>query len=74
MHNRKHRKRADVRVAGSGGMFFFTPLTNRALRWIDKHVSLEPWQWIGGAFAVDGREYAQPLMAAMKRSHLSVHR
>jgi hypothetical protein len=68
------KRKPDVQVSGGSGMFFFTPLTNRALRWIDKHVSLEPWQWIGGAFAVEGRECAQPLMAAMKRSHLSVHR
>lgn len=45
----------DIEVNASGSMFLFRPLTDAGRQWIDSHVVSEPWQWHGGALAVDYR-------------------
>ena len=45
----------DINVDDSGSMFLFTPLTQAAREWVDAHLNLDGWQWIGYGFAVDSR-------------------
>jgi hypothetical protein len=34
-------------------MYLVTPKSQQAREWVDENVYLEPWQWLGGSFAVD---------------------
>lgn len=52
-------------------MIIITPVTEKAKKWVNKHVNIESWQWLGDGFAVDNR-YAQDLLSGMKRSHLKL--
>ena len=44
---------ADVLIENHGSVALFTPMTLDAHRWIDEHVEIEPWQWIGGSIACE---------------------
>ena len=49
----------DVKVEETGGNFFMVqPLTAAALTWLDEYADASPWQWQGGALAVDARMVA----------------
>lgn len=41
--------------------FTFAPLTPVARTWLDEHVHIEPWQWLGTAYFVVDHRFAQPL-------------
>jgi hypothetical protein len=43
-----------------GSIISIVPITEAALKWIDKNVVSKPWQWLGGALCVD-RRYARDL-------------
>lgn len=58
------RLAVDVRVENHGSLYVFQPLTAAAREWVDEHVALEGWQWIGGGFAVEPR-YAHDLEHGM---------
>jgi len=34
-------------------MYLIRPITEIAKQWVKDNVNLEPWQWLGRAFAVD---------------------
>lgn len=46
---------ADLEVVDNGSIWSFLPLSGRAHAWIAENVDAEPWQWLGGALAVDAR-------------------
>lgn len=53
---RDEKKIRDVSVENLGGSIVFVrPLTDAAREWVNEHVELESWQWMGGAFAVEPR-------------------
>ena len=45
----------DFLVADHGAIVCLVPLSDAAHRWLDEHVVSEPWQWHGGALAIDPR-------------------
>ena len=45
----------DVQVDGGGTVYLVTPITQLAKEWVEQHLSLEGWQWLGGGFAVEHR-------------------
>ena len=55
----------DVRVEGHGSVALVRPMTVIAKEWIDGNVTLESWQWFGGAVAVDPRYLDDLLMGMM---------
>ncbi len=72
MARKKKKVEADVVVSGTGGnQFMFCPATEAAKAWVNEHVQLEGWQWLGNAFAVDHR-YAGELVEAMQEAGLVV--
>jgi hypothetical protein len=44
-----------VQVENHGSLFLFRPLDREAEDWIEERVPSEPWQWLGGALAVEHR-------------------
>jgi hypothetical protein len=62
---------ADVLVEAHGSLFLLRPLTPQAQAWVDAHVALEGWQWLGRAFAVEGR-YLSDLLTGMEGDGLTV--
>lgn len=62
----------DVQVVNQGTVFAFFLFTDRAREWVNEHVQLEGWQWLGGmGFAVDHR-YAADLAEGMLDAGLEV--
>ena len=62
-----HKKRIpqpDIRVSNHGSIFMVSPLSDAAREWVDEHVQLEDWQWMGNAFSVD-RHYIENLVEGM---------
>lgn len=45
----------DVRIHDAGSVVMVEPVTPAAHDWVTDHVTLEPWQWMGGAFACEPR-------------------
>jgi len=45
----------DVRIDNHGSVMMVCPLTDAAREWVDDNVGLEPWQWLGPAFACEPR-------------------
>jgi hypothetical protein len=45
----------DFQVSNQGTVWQFIPNTEAAFDFLDEHVALEPWQWLGRTFAVDAR-------------------
>ena len=64
--------RLDVQVDDEGTVFLFTPISQVAKEWVQQHVVLENWQWLGGSFAVDHR-FALPLAEGMAQDGLRVN-
>lgn len=64
----------DVMVSGKNGdtVFLVTPVTRKAIEWVDEHVQLEPWQWHGSGFVVEHR-YVDVLVKGMMKNGLVVH-
>ena len=62
---------ADVHVINHGSVFMFQPVSAAAKEWVDEHVQLEGWQWMGPAFAVDPR-YVDGLVEGMAGDGLEV--
>lgn len=63
------RNKADVSVSNHGTLFLFTPISERAKKWVEENVPLESWQWLGNGFSVEHR-YAGNLAEGMKRDGL----
>jgi len=62
----------DFDVTLHGSVVSFAPLTLAARSWVEEHVHLESWQWLGNAaFAVDHR-FAQPLIEGIIEAGLEV--
>jgi len=53
-------------------MYLVQPKTDKARLWINENVYLEPWQWLGGNFAVDHRAI-EDLTLCMSGSGLTIH-
>lgn len=51
---------ADIEVENGGSLFLFRPLTDAGREWLNENTETEPYQWFGGALAVEHR-YAQDL-------------
>jgi len=63
---------ADVRIENHGSLFLVRPQNSTAREWIDDNVSVDgPWQWFGGALAVEGR-YVVDLVNGMRQDGLVV--
>lgn len=52
-------------------MYLIRPITEIAKQWVRDNVNLEPWQWLGRAFAVD-HHYVGDLVEGMMGSGLAV--
>lgn len=55
--------KADIQVENHGTLFLFRPLTPEGKEWLETATVTEPWQWLGGALAVEHR-YANNLAEA----------
>ena len=62
---------ADVLVENHGSVALLTPMTPDARQWIDEHVQVEPWQWIGCSIACEPRSLEQ-IVEGMQESGLVV--
>lgn len=62
---------ADVQVDDCGTLFMVTPLSQLAREWVEQHLSLEGWQWLGFSFAVEHR-FIQPIVEGMVGDGLRV--
>ena len=49
----------DVHVDGGGTVYLVTPISQLANEWVDAHVNLEGWQWLGSSFSVEHRFIAK---------------
>lgn len=45
----------DFTIADHGSVFLIRPVSEAARRWLDENIVAEPWQWLGGALAVEHR-------------------
>jgi hypothetical protein len=61
----------DVLVDNHGSMFLVTPVSAIAKEWVDQHLSLEGWQWMGSSFGVEHR-FVAPIVSGMKADGLKV--
>ena len=61
----------DVLIEHHGSVALFTPMTPDAHRWIEEHVEIEPWQWIGCSIACEPRCLDQ-IVEGMQESGLVV--
>jgi len=61
----------DMLIDDNGTIFMFTPITALGREWVDEHLSLEGWQWMGLSFAVEHR-FAAGLAQGMKADGLRV--
>jgi len=63
---------ADVSVSDEGTVVLFQVNTASAKAFVDEHVELAGWQWLGTrSFAVDSR-YAADLIAGMQDHGLTI--
>jgi hypothetical protein len=49
--------KTDFNILNCGSVVMVYPLTEQATNWVNKNVYLEPWQWLGGGFAVEPRYF-----------------
>lgn len=61
----------DVSVVNCGSIFMITPLTPVAKEWVDEHVGLEGYQWMGPSFACE-HCYVDNLISGMQHDGLDV--
>lgn len=54
----------DFTIADHGSLFLIRPVSKAARQWLDENVVAEPWQWLGGALAVDHR-FARDILAEL---------
>ena len=47
------------------GMFFITPISEAARKWVEDNVSTEPYQWVGEAFVLDDSRMAYDIYQGM---------
>jgi hypothetical protein len=62
---RKKSVKVDATFHNHGSIVMCEPHTDEARTWVDEHVQLEDWQWMGGRFAVEPRmveDLAQGMM------------
>lgn len=46
---------ADFTITDHGSIVMVRPLTEAATEWVEENVGIEPWAWMGDAFACDHR-------------------
>jgi hypothetical protein len=61
----------DITVDDHGSIFMFTPISKLAREWVEEHLRLEGWQWLGASFAVEHR-FARSLAEGMAEDGLVV--
>jgi hypothetical protein len=44
-----------IEILDHGSIVLFIPLDACAKEWLEDNTDAEPWQWLGGALAVDHR-------------------
>jgi hypothetical protein len=62
---------ADFHLINHGSIMTFAPLTPAAQEWWDENVPTEPWQWMGGACAVEPR-YAEPIVEGILEEGMTI--
>lgn len=45
----------DLEVTNHGSIVTLRPLTEAGTAWMDQNLAPEPWQWLGGALAIETR-------------------
>ena len=53
--SQKHKETPDFKIENHGSIILFRPITKEAREWLDFNCTPEPWQWFGGALAVEPR-------------------
>lgn len=66
-----HSNSTDVTVSGGGTVYLFHLESDDAHEWVEEHVQLESWQWLGRGFGVEHR-FAGPLIEGMAADGLRV--
>jgi len=61
----------DMNIDDQGTVYLFTPISQLAKEWIERHLRLEGWQCLGSSFAVEHR-FAGPLAAGMLADGLRI--
>jgi len=51
----------DFKIENHGTIYLFRPLTASAQEWVEEHVEIPGWDWLGNGFGVEHR-YAEPLI------------
>jgi hypothetical protein len=65
---------ADVTIVNHAGLFVVQPETAAAPAWLEARYPAEAWQWQNGPLVIDGREYAEPIAAALVEAGSTVRR
>ena len=65
------KQMADVKIKHEGFVVLLIPDSKEGRRWIVENLGVEPWQWHGGAAAVEAR-YAGPIVKGMRDDGLEV--
>lgn len=63
----------DVIATSHGSIVAVCPVTPAAKEWVEEHVALESWQWMGNMFAVEPR-YLEDLLMGMEQDGLTCGR
>ena len=58
----------DVSIENHGSIFLFRILTPAAQKFVDEHLQLEGWEWMGNGVAVEHR-FAEDLAIRMMDEH-----
>lgn len=45
----------DFLIRNHGSIVMVEPCTTEARAWVEEHVAIEPWAWLGNAFACEPR-------------------
>lgn len=61
----------DVTVTDHASVVMVTPHTQKARDWVDEHIELESWSWMGNSFACEPR-HVDRLVAGMREDGLTV--
>lgn len=51
----QRKRKPDFELTNHGSIITLAPLNQRAREWLDFNCVPEPWQWFGGALAVEPR-------------------
>ncbi len=63
----------DFTIADHGSVFLIRPVSEAARQWLDENAVAEPWQWLGGALAVDHR-FARNIIAELTDAGFKISR